>query len=152
MSEMLRIPEPEELMLDAGQAHAYGTADLSRFNGGLIEGFRQRFPGFQGGRILDLGCGTGDIAIRLAQAYPEAQVVGIDGSPAMLEFGCAQVASRGLESRVELRQGYLPDAALAEEKFDAVVANIFSVGAMAMCLSTMVCSSLASMPSGLLGA
>jgi trans-aconitate methyltransferase len=29
-------------------------------------------------RILDLGCGTGEITRRLAQRYPEANVVGVD--------------------------------------------------------------------------
>src|SRR4249919_1198041 len=29
-------------------------------------------------RILDLGCGTGEITRRLAQRYPQAQLVGID--------------------------------------------------------------------------
>ena len=29
-------------------------------------------------RILDLGCGTGEITRRLAERYPEAEIVGID--------------------------------------------------------------------------
>ena len=36
-------------------------------------------------RILDLGTGTGVVAKALAERYPEAEVVGIDLSPAMIE-------------------------------------------------------------------
>lgn len=38
----------------------------------------RRHPPPAGGRILDLGCGTGEISSRLAEAFPEASVVGVD--------------------------------------------------------------------------
>jgi trans-aconitate 2-methyltransferase len=38
-----------------------------------------------GARILDLGCGTGALTARLADAYPDAFVLGIDTSSQMLE-------------------------------------------------------------------
>ncbi|MEP7125886.1 MAG: trans-aconitate 2-methyltransferase [Byssovorax sp.] len=36
-------------------------------------------------RIVDLGCGPGNSTKRVAQRWPEAQVTGVDSSPAMLE-------------------------------------------------------------------
>ena len=126
---MERIPEPLELMLDADQAYAYATADLSRFNSALVEEFQRHFAEFRAGRALDLGCGTADISVRFANAYPTATVVGIDGSPAMLEMGRKLVHDRGLDSRIELRLEHLPLGGLGgrdeqdTEKFDAVLAN-----------------------------
>ena len=120
---MERVPESVELMLCADQAHAYGTADLSRFNRTLIEEFQRHFGKLRQGRVLDLGCGTADIAVRLAAACPDITVVGIDGSPAMLELGRGYVQANDLAARVELRLAYLPHAGLEIGRFDAVVAN-----------------------------
>ncbi len=120
---MNRVPEYPELMLDSEQAHAYGTADLSQINRTLIEEFQRHFNGFRSGRVFDLGCGTADIAIRFARAFREASVVGIDGSPAMLELGRSNVNASNLQARIELRLGYLRDAVTQAGRADAVVAN-----------------------------
>lgn len=37
-------------------------------------------------RILDLACGTGDLAFALARRFPQAKIVGADLTPAMLEL------------------------------------------------------------------
>lgn len=123
MGKMERIPEGLELMLDVEQAHVYGAADLSRVNGTLVEALREHFPEFSEGRVLDLGCGTGDMTMRIAQAYPRTKVLGIDGSPAMLELARRHVVDCGLEERIELTEGHLPDVCLESRAFDAVVAN-----------------------------
>ncbi len=39
-----------------------------------------------GGRCLDVGCGTGDLALALARARPDVSVTGIDASARMLEL------------------------------------------------------------------
>src|SRR5574342_332350 len=36
-------------------------------------------------RAIDLGCGTGELARRLADSLPESDVLGLDSSPQMLE-------------------------------------------------------------------
>lgn len=38
-----------------------------------------------GGRVLDLACGTGDLALAIGAARPGATVVGVDASPRMIE-------------------------------------------------------------------
>jgi trans-aconitate 2-methyltransferase len=42
-------------------------------------------------RVVDLGCGTGELTRRLADALPESDVLGVDSSPAMLERAAAYV-------------------------------------------------------------
>ncbi|MGX2994969.1 class I SAM-dependent methyltransferase [Streptomyces sp. JNUCC 64] len=46
-------------------------------------------------RIVDLGCGTGSLTVRLAGALPEAEVVGVDADPMMLGLGEEAVAGTG---------------------------------------------------------
>ncbi|MFD8353262.1 methyltransferase domain-containing protein, partial [Streptomyces coelicoflavus] len=41
--------------------------------------------GGAGGRVLDLGCGTGASTAALAAAFPAAEIVGVDASAGMLE-------------------------------------------------------------------
>jgi trans-aconitate 2-methyltransferase len=45
----------------------------------------------EGLRVVDLGCGTGELTRRLADALPSSEVLGIDSSPQMLERAQAQV-------------------------------------------------------------
>src|SRR5690242_21407872 len=74
---MDRVLEPE-LMDDPKQAEAYARADFSEENQGFVDRFREYFPDFSEGRILDLGCGPADIPIRFAKQYPACQVFGVE--------------------------------------------------------------------------
>jgi tRNA (cmo5U34)-methyltransferase len=69
-------------------------------------------------RILDLGVGTGETAARVLALYPEAALVGVDASPAML----AHARSR-LGDRPDLRVGRL-EAPLPEGGFDLVISAL----------------------------
>jgi trans-aconitate 2-methyltransferase len=42
-------------------------------------------------RVIDLGCGTGELTRRLADALPDSDVVGLDASPEMLERAALEV-------------------------------------------------------------
>lgn len=78
---------------------------------------RQRF-GLDGtGRLLDLGCGPGPVAIRLAKMFEE--VVAIDPEPEMLEEGRAS-AQRAAVSNVEWRRGSSEDLSPKLGKFRLV--------------------------------
>jgi demethylmenaquinone methyltransferase/2-methoxy-6-polyprenyl-1,4-benzoquinol methylase len=85
-----------------------------------------------GARVLDVGCGTGALAVRLAQKG--ARVTGIDIAPQMLSQAAAKLEAQGLMDRVRLLEmGAVEiDDAFAEERFDAVVSTLvfseFSTG------------------------
>ncbi|MFF3124978.1 class I SAM-dependent methyltransferase [Streptomyces sp. NPDC057908] len=64
-------------------------------------------------RILDIGCGPGVIACLLAEVFPEAEVVAVDGTPALLERTRARAQRLGLGDRVRTQQADIPDG-LAE--------------------------------------
>jgi ubiquinone/menaquinone biosynthesis C-methylase UbiE len=119
---MERIPEPE-LMDEQDQAAAYAAADWSESHGKIPGYFRERFPDFAGGRIIDLGCGPADVTIRFAKAFPKVTILGVDGSDAMLSFGLSSVRHAGLDSRITLERHYLPDPSMETRTFDAVISN-----------------------------
>ena len=120
---MQRIPEPE-LMAAFEQARAYAAADFSEPNERFVALFATEFPELRAGTVLDLGCGPGDIALRLARRNPGLQVDGLDGSRPMLAFGEARLRDDpDLSPRVRFVQGILPGAKLPRSHYDALVSN-----------------------------
>jgi SAM-dependent methyltransferase len=118
---MDRVPEPE-LMVDDDQAVAYSEADFAESHQAAVTRFGEAFPDFSRGRILDLACGPADITVRFARAYPDARLVGLEGSPPMLALGRQRVSEAGLDERVGFAHMVLPDPDLAQlGTYDAVV-------------------------------
>ena len=93
---MQRICEPE-LMDGAAQAQAYGAAAFSASDQAVVERLVELLgPGALGEplRILDLGCGPGNITFRLAERFRQAQVIGLDGAAAMLDLARQTLSAR----------------------------------------------------------
>ncbi len=120
---MERIPEPE-LMDSLDQAEAYARGDFEEPHSLFVEKFKEVFPDFNGkGIALDLGCGPADISIRMARAYPHLLIHGVDGADAMLKFGRQDIAAAGLEKRVLLFKGYVPEISLPRKDYDVIFSN-----------------------------
>jgi 2-polyprenyl-3-methyl-5-hydroxy-6-metoxy-1,4-benzoquinol methylase len=120
---MHRIPEPE-LMDEAEQAEAYALADFAEPNARFVRYFEDEYPELRTGSVLDLGCGPGDIVLRLASRQPGLSVHGIDGSEAMLRFASERLhATPELGGRVQFITGVLPGAVLPLPAYDAVISN-----------------------------
>ena len=118
---MDRILEPE-LMDDPAQVDAYAAMDFSAENQGFVERFKEYFPEFSEGKVLDLGCGPADIPIRFAKLYPTCRVLGIDASAPMIQLGEQAVKQAGLADRVTLRCERYEEVAGARI-VDAVMSN-----------------------------
>jgi len=73
-------------------------------------------------RILDVGTGSGAIAVSLAHARPRSHVTAVDLSPAALEVARRNAQWHGVLDRVTLLQSNLL-AAVDGADFDAVVSN-----------------------------
>ncbi|TKS64435.1 MAG: SAM-dependent methyltransferase [Nitrospira sp.] len=118
---MPRVLEPE-LMDDPEQALVYARADFEKENQGFIDRFREYFPEFTKGHILDLGCGPGDIPVRFARALPACRITGVDASGPMIGLAGVAVKQAGLADRIAFRCERFQAVSLVEQA-DAVVAN-----------------------------
>lgn len=72
-------------------------------------------------RILDVGTGSGAIALALADEVPDATVVAVDASAEALALAAANAERTGLAAWIDLRLGNLLEP--ADETFDLVVSN-----------------------------
>ena len=87
----------------------------------LVDWALERLQGVTAPRILDLGTGSGAIALALAHARPDAQVWAIDASAHALDVARANAARLGLPLRC--LQSHWFDALEAGQAFDLIVSN-----------------------------
>jgi ubiquinone/menaquinone biosynthesis C-methylase UbiE len=88
----------------------------------LVDYLRERDPGFEPARILDLGCAIGNSTLPWALAFPRARVEAIDVAAPQLRFGHARAEALGVElhfSQQNAEQTYFADGS-----FDLVVSHI----------------------------
>ncbi len=76
------------------------------------------FP--SGGTVLDLGCGRGDIATRVARAF-EAEVTGVDGHPPFIDIARQSAKEAGLQQRCRFVAADLRQSLAEPMRYDAVL-------------------------------
>lgn len=73
-------------------------------------------------RILDLGCGTGSTTLLLKQAFPQAEVIGLDLSPYMLIV--AEQKARDAKLQIQFCHRNAEQTGFADTSFDLVTASL----------------------------
>ena len=102
VSPAVLIPRPEtELLVEAVLARA----------------------GLGSPRILDVGTGSGAIAIAFACTLPGAEITAIDLSPEALAVARANAAAHGVDGRIRFVESDLLEGLAVGESFDVVVSN-----------------------------
>lgn len=90
----------------------------TRYKNRLIEQ-----AGIQAGhKVMDLGCGTGTLAIMVKGAQPNAEVFGLDADPEMLKVAHLKTARAALD--VKFDQGMAFDLPYPDAFFDRVLSSL----------------------------
>lgn len=111
-------------MDSAAQTAAYAAADFNESNSLFVSSFLQRFPDLPAtGRMADLGCGPGDITVRLAKSLPGWHIAGLDAGENMLKLANRRLCEEESALDVVFQLTYLPDPSLGESSWDALVSN-----------------------------
>jgi ubiquinone/menaquinone biosynthesis C-methylase UbiE len=115
----------------SGSGYALGHADVEvqrlLLQGRLYDGYTVhalRLAGLrQGMRVLDIGCGPGDVSFIAARLVgPSGSVLGVDAAPEMIELADARAVEQGL-SAVHFTQSAI-DAIALDEPVDAVIGRL----------------------------
>jgi ubiquinone/menaquinone biosynthesis C-methylase UbiE len=76
-----------------------------------------------GERVLDIGCGTGTLAVEAARAAPDVHVTGIDADPKILAKARRRAA--GAELGIAFDEGRSNSLPYEDASFDVVLSTLF---------------------------
>ena len=93
---------------------------------GLVELALAWLPTGAAVRVLDLGCGSGAVALAIARERPLASVTGIDVSPAAIELARRNATRLAIANAAFAESDWFAD--VAPERFALIVANPPYVG------------------------
>ena len=82
----------------------------------------RRVPPTSDARIVDIGCGTGTLAIAIKQAFPDAEVIGIDPDPPALDLARGKAEAAGVAVQWEQAMGDRADAIVGS--CDVIVSSL----------------------------
>lgn len=119
-----RIPLSEEQFIDADTAQFYDE-HARRFMGPVYRRFVARVAGISlpVKRVLDIGTGSGRLAIELAKARSDWQVTGVDISEEMLKLARKNVNQSGLSNRIDFQQASATTLPFPDGCFALVTCN-----------------------------
>ncbi len=115
-----KLPRESEgrrvIQIDPGMAFGTGTHETTRM---CLEAIEKRW---RGGRLLDVGTGTGILAIAAARLAPESSITAIDIDPQAVVVARENIEINGVTGSIEIVEGQPSD--YVGRRFDVVVANL----------------------------
>ncbi|MDQ2921977.1 MAG: 50S ribosomal protein L11 methyltransferase, partial [Acidobacteriota bacterium] len=119
-SEVKATGDRVVIRIEPGMAFGTGTHETTRLCLKAIMRF------FKGGSFLDVGTGTGILAIAAAKLFPEARIAACDTDPDAVEIARENARLNGVDEQIEFRVGSLDESCreTATASADFVCANL----------------------------
>ncbi len=76
-----------------------------------------------GQRVLDLACGTGTLTVMTKKAYPQVEVIGLDGDRKILEIARSKAGRENVAVRFD--EGFSIELPYGDGFFDRVISSLF---------------------------
>lgn len=113
------------ILIDAGEA--FGTAHHATTEG-CLEAIDRVTRRRRYGRVLDLGCGSGVLAIAASRALPHAHMIASDIDPVATDVARANIRANGASGRIEVVTaiGFEHPKLRPAHQFDLIIANILA--------------------------
>jgi len=111
------------LDLDVGPGVLVPRPETEQLVEAVLAVLREELHRWPAPRILDLGTGSGAIALALAREWPTASLIATDASEAALATARANAAALGLDARIDFRRGDWFDAIGGDDRFEVIVSN-----------------------------
>lgn len=118
------------LDLGVGPAVLVPRPETEQLVEAVLDVLRDQLAAWPNPRVLDLGTGSGAIALSLAREWPTAVVTASDASEAALDAARRNADELGLAGRVEFRAGDWFEAVGGDERFEVVVSNPPYIGTL----------------------
>lgn len=118
-SEIRAAKDRVIIRIEPGMAFGTGTHETTR----LCLKATMRF--FKGGSFLDVGTGTGILAIAAAKLFPTARVVACDTDAAALEIARENARLNGVAEQIEFRVGSVADLAAESDAQTSIASADF---------------------------
>ena len=111
-----------------GRSHEFAAVVAQAIAGVNVMVARKILPGLAGvadklnggGALLEVGCGTGNLQLQIAKAFPNARCTGVDIDPTGLAAAREAASRAGLADRVTIVEGDVA-AAVPRDAFDVVI-------------------------------
>jgi SAM-dependent methyltransferase len=114
-------------MYDSGGLYVMTAGNLGPLGDGgaysVINYLRETYPDFQPKRILDQGCTVGHNTLPFKEAWPDAEVIGIDIGAPVLRY--AHARSESLGSAITFSQQNAEHTEYEDNSFDFVTSTMF---------------------------
>ncbi|MFQ3536160.1 MAG: 50S ribosomal protein L11 methyltransferase [Aggregatilineales bacterium] len=127
--EVASAPDDIVIVLDPGMAFGTGTHPSTQL---VLEAAEDLLPERQGAHVLDLGCGSGILAIGAAK-LGAGSIRALDTDPMAVRITLENATLNGVQDLISAQVGSLEQLIANDETFDLALVNILAKVIVTMC-------------------